>query len=332
LKELAEILRRLTAAPATGGVLATLVAVAGSSYRRPGARLLVTPAGERIGSISGGCLEEDVITRAASVATSGRPELVTYDTSAENDLIWGVGLGCHGVVQVLLERVGPAPGWATAAMAARADRRPAQLAVIWRGSAPEQWGTRLGADLPADPPDTGVFRQTIAPPPALTVFGAGDDARPLVRFAKELGWYVTVADPRPTYATAERFPEADRRVVAPAAGLVRSAAIEPGSAAVVMTHHYVHDVPVLRGLLECPPAYVGLLGPKQRGERILADLARDGVVPSVETVARFHSPVGLDLGAETPDEVALSIVAEIQAALVGRDARPLRLRHQPIHA
>jgi xanthine/CO dehydrogenase XdhC/CoxF family maturation factor len=177
-----------------------------------------------------------------------------------------------------------------------------------------------------------VFRQRVAPPLAFTVFGAGDDARPLVRFAKELGWHVTVADPRPTHLTPERFPEADRRIVGPAAGLVRSSSIDPDSAAVVMTHHYVHDVPVLRGLLERPPAYVGLLGPKQRGERILADLGREGFVPSVETLTRFHSPVGLDLGAETPDEVALSIVAEIQSALAGRDARPLRLRHHPIHA
>jgi xanthine/CO dehydrogenase XdhC/CoxF family maturation factor len=190
----------------------------------------------------------------------------------------------------------------------------------------------LAADLPAGAPDAAVFRQTVAPPLALTVFGAGDDARPLVRLAKELGWYVTVADPRPAYATAERFPQADRRIVAPAAGLARSAVLEPGAAAVVMTHHYVHDVPVLRALLERPPAYVGLLGPKQRGERILADLAREGVLPSAETLARFHSPVGLDLGAETPDEVALSIIAEIQAALAGRDGRPLRLRRHPIHA
>lgn len=332
MKELAEILRRLTAPPATGGVLATLVAVAGSSYRRAGARLLVTPDGERVGSISGGCLEEDVVARAAAVAASGRPEVVTYDTTAENDLIWGVGLGCHGVVQVLLERVAASPDWAIAAADALGRRQPIALAVIWGGGAPETWGTNLGSTLPADRAETGVLRQNLTPPLALTVYGAGDDARPLVRLAKELGWHVTVADPRPAHLTADRFPSADRRVIAPAGELVRHAKPEPGSAAVVMTHHYVHDVPVLRALFGRPTAYVGLLGPKQRAERILADLARDGVVPPAPMLTRFHAPVGLDLGAETPEEVALSIVAEIQAVLAGRDARPLRLRSKPIHA
>jgi xanthine/CO dehydrogenase XdhC/CoxF family maturation factor len=171
----------------------------------------------------------------------------------------------------------------------------------------------------------------VAPPPALFVFGAGDDAQPLVRLAKELGWHVTVADPRAAFATRERFPTGDRHVVAPAEALV--ATLNPGSdaLAVVMTHHYVHDVPILRDLLTRPLAYVGLLGPKKRAEKILSDLAEKGTTISPEQRARLHAPVGLDLGADSPEQVALSMLAEMQAALTGRNGRPLRERTRPIH-
>ncbi len=330
MKELVAIVRHLTSPAESGGVLATLVSVAGSSYRRAGARLLLTEAGQRIGSISGGCLEDDVLARANRVAESGQPEVVTYDTTTENDLVWGVGLGCHGVVQVFLEKLPSHPRWAVALGENLAARRPTAVAVTWRDADPSRLGTRLAGEL-SDAPAPEIFHQTIEPPPALTVFGAGDDARPLVRLARELGWHVTVADPRAEYTTLERFPDADRLVVAPAADLVRRAELPADALAVVMTHRYVHDVPVLRALTAVRPAYVGLLGPRQRATRILSDLARDGVTPDGGFLARLHAPVGLDLGAETPEEVALSIVAEIRAALAGRDARPLRERTKPIH-
>ena len=168
-------------------------------------------------------------------------------------------------------------------------------------------------------------------PPRLLVFGAGDDAQPLVRLANEIGWRVTVSDPRPRFATPERFPSADSVLAAPAGEVVGRAAPGQGALAVVMTHHYVHDVPVLRDLLGLPLAYLGLLGPKQRAERILADLEAGGLSVTPEMRARLHAPVGLDLGGETPEQVALSIVAEIQAELAGRDGRPLKARKQPIH-
>jgi len=314
-------------------VLATLVAVVGSSYRRPGARLLVTAGGERLGSISGGCLEEDVLFRAHRVAATGQAELVTYDTSSENDLVWGVGLGCHGVVQVLLEAI-PAtpPAWVATLAANPAARRPTPLAVIWHNpDAPAVLGTYFTAALPALTPASAVFRETLAPPPSLLIFGAGDDAQPLARLAAHLGWHVTVADPRAAFTTAARFPAA-RLVVAPAAELAARVAPEPGALAVVMTHHYVHDVPLLRALLPLDLAYIGLLGPRQRAERILADLARDGFSANPDQLARLHAPVGLDLGGDHPAAVALSMLAEMQAALAGRDARPLRTRTRPIHA
>jgi xanthine dehydrogenase accessory factor len=336
MKELAAIVRHLAAPEAGESVLATLVSVQGSSYRRPGARLLIPAKGPPLGSISGGCLEEDVLVRAAAVAASGRAELVTYDTTSENDLVWGTGLGCHGVVQVLLEKLPRHPAWAAAVDANLRAHQPTELAITWEkngnpaGAGP--LGTSLASTLPSLPASTGVFRQVIAPPTSLVIFGAGHDAQPLVRLGKELGWHVTVADPRPAFATAARFPEADALVVAPAGELADRVAPPPDALAVVMTHHYVHDVPLLRALLPRPLAYLGLLGPKQRAEKILSDLAREGLVLTAEQRARLHAPVGLDLGAENSGEVALAILAEMQAVLARRDARPLRERPRPIHS
>lgn len=331
MKELQAIVATLLAPEARPAVLATLVSVEGSSYRRPGARLLVTEQRIRVGSISGGCLEEDVMARAAQVHATGRPDAVVYDTTSENDLVWGVGLGCHGVVRVLLEKLPTRPGWAAALAENFARRRSTALTVVHNGGDALLWGTRLAA--PGDCPDPeAVFLDVIAPPTALTIFGAGDDAQPLARLAKELGWHVTVADPRAAFATAARFPTADAFVVGPADQLVAKVAPGPDALAVVMTHHYVHDVPILRDLLGRPLAYLGLLGPRKRAEKILSDLEQAGARIAPEQRARLHAPVGLDIGADSPEQVALSILAEMQATLTRRDARPLRERTRPIHA
>lgn len=331
MKDLQAIVAALLAPSAPAFVLATLVSVEGSSYRRPGARLLVSSDGKRIGSISGGCLEEDVMARAARVHANGKPDAVVYDTTSENDLVWGVGLGCHGVVRVLLEKLPVAPPWAAALAKNFAARRPTAVAVVHDGPDPALWGTRLAA--PGDCADPGaLFLETIAPPTALAIFGAGDDAQPLAHLAQELGWRVTIADPRAAFATATRFPGAHALVTAPADQLVAKVAPDAATLAVVMTHHYVHDVPILRDLLTRPLAYLGLLGPRKRAEKILADLAQAGTTVSDEQRARLHAPVGLDLGADSPEQVALSMLAEMQASLTRRDARPLRERTRPIHA
>lgn len=332
MKDLIAIVHTLLEPGSRVSVLATLTTAEGSSYRRPGARLLITAHGLRIGSISGGCLEDDVLARAARVLATGFAETVVYDTTSENDLVWGVGLGCHGVVRVLIERLPPRPAWAVALAENFTARRSTQLAVVHAADAPAQLGTRLAAASPrGDREAHGVFLNTVAPPTALVIFGAGDDARPLARFAHELGWEVTVADPRPAFATNDRFPTAVKVIVAPAADLAGGAKLDAGTLAVVMTHHYVHDVPLLRALLPVPLAYLGLLGPKKRAEKIFADLARDGLEITPAMRARLHGPVGLDLGADSPEQVALSIIAEIQATLAGRNARPLRERSTPIH-
>lgn len=334
MKELQAIVRALLAAESGESVLATLLTVEGSSYRRPGARLLVLADGRRLGSISGGCLEEDLLVRASRVRETGLPDPVVYDTTSENDLVWGVGLGCHGVVRILLEKLPARPRWAQQLAENFAARRPTSLAVVHDGKNPASFGTRLATDIePGHGAATGerVYLETVAPPTALFIFGAGDDAQPLARLATELGWRVTVADPRAAFATTERFPLADALVVGPAEQLVARAAPDAEALAVIMTHHYVHDVPLLRALLPRPLAYLGLLGPRNRAEKILADLAGAGVVVSSTQRARLHAPVGLDLGADSPEQVALAIIAEMQAVLAGRDARPLRERTRPIH-
>lgn len=328
MKELQAILHALLDSAMGATVLATLATVEGSSYRRPGARLLLTAEGQRLGSISGGCLEEDVLVRARNVLASGITETVIYDTTSENDLIWGVGLGCHGVVRVVIERLPLQPAWAASLAENFAARHPTLLAVTHLAADPAQLGTRLVNEQTTD---AGTFFDRIRPPTALAIFGAGDDAQPLARLAHELGWHVTVADPRAAFATAERFPTAQALAVAPSGDLVDRVAPDADTLAVVMTHHYVHDVPLLRALLPRPLAYLGLLGPKKRAERMLADLARDGLAITAEMRTRLHAPVGLDLGADSPEQVALAIVAEMQAVLTRRDARPLRERTLPIH-
>ncbi len=328
MRELQAIVGHLCRSQA-GCVLATLASVDGSSYRRPGARMLVTPGGARIGSISGGCLEEDLVGRAARVAASGRAELVVYDTASEEDIVWGVGLGCHGVVRILLEPLPPRPAWAIALADNLRAGRATDVAVTWE--CPDgRLGTALGRAAAAG--QAGVYAERVEPPHSLTLYGAGDDAQPLARMALELGWRVTVADPRPAMPTEARFPGVFALVLGPADELVARAAPLPGSLAVVMTHHYLHDLPILRSLLPLPLAYLGLLGPRRRSEKLLADLEGKGLRVTADMRARLRAPVGLDIGADAPEEVALSIVAEMRAVLSGRDGRPLRERDRPIHA
>jgi xanthine/CO dehydrogenase XdhC/CoxF family maturation factor len=284
-----------------------------------------------VGSISGGCLEEDLLAQSARVTSTGRAELVVYDTSAENDALWGVGLGCHGVVRILLEPLPARPDWAAVVAENLRTGRPTDLEVVWN-NAPGPNGTRIAGAAPGPKAPGRIFADRIDPPQLLTLFGAGDDAQPLARIAHELGWKVTVADPRPALLTESRFPWAAGLVLGPAEELVARAAPPAASIVVVMTHHYLHDRPLLRHLLPLPLGYLGLLGPKKRAERLLADIAGEGFAVTDAMRARLRAPVGLDLGADSPEEIALSIIAEIAATLTGRDGRPLRERIRPIHA
>lgn len=354
----------------TATALATVVEVNGSAYRRPGARMLITEAGQTTGGVSGGCLERDVLLRARRAIESGESSLVTYDTTDDDDIEYGVGLGCRGVVQIFIELLPVAgePSHLPHLEQLIKRREPGVLTTVWRveGSREVRAGSRLllssqgrlwddlgdpelairiEADarealqtrrstsrtyrLPAG--EVTAFLEFLRPPVPLVVFGGGLDAVPLVRLAVELGWQVTVVDGRPSAASRARFPHADALLLCRPEQVQEQVRLAPDTVAVVMTHHYLTDLRLLELLLPSPVRYLGLLGPKSRSERLLQELAQAGIVPTEAQRRRLHAPVGLDLGAETCEEIALAILAEIRAVLAGRGGGLLRDRPAPIH-
>jgi xanthine/CO dehydrogenase XdhC/CoxF family maturation factor len=176
-----------------------------------------------------------------------------------------------------------------------------------------------------------VFIEVIQPPVPLMIFGAGHDAIPLVRLAQELGWYVTVVDNRKVETARERFPSADEVILSRPEGISESVSLNNCTMAVVMTHNYLHDLEILKTLLFSPVRYLGILGPKSRTEKLLKDLQEQGIIPTENQLQRLYSPVGLNIGADTPEEIALSIVAEIQAVLTNQSGGLLRNKLGPIH-
>jgi xanthine/CO dehydrogenase XdhC/CoxF family maturation factor len=265
------------------------------------------------------------------VLAGGAPQLVTYDTSDENDLVWGTGLGCRGEVCVFIERLGePLPDWIGALRGNFHARRGTALAVAFGEGTNVGRGTRLAAG-PDERADAETFVERVEPPSSLLLFGAGDDAQPLVALAGLLGWEVTVFDTRAAYATPARFPAARRVIAGPAEAAARHPAVCPDSQAIVMSHRYRDDLAVLGVLLATPLAYLGVLGPRHRTERLLRELAEAGVEPNAAMRERLFSPVGLDLGGASPETVALSIVAELQAVRSKRVPAHLRDLARSIH-
>ena len=314
MKELRDILRLVAERPGPLA-LATLVGVEGASYRRPGARLLMDPQGLLRGSLSGGCLEGDVHARALEVMAAGQPRLLRYDLRGDADLVWGSGSGCEGILQVLVEPLdGPAP-WMDWVAEAWSARRTLTLATDLTEGGLGHRALDPGTASPA-------FIETLPPPPALWVVGASDDARPLVRMARELGWTVGVLDHRPAFATPARFPEADQVLAGQPDKVLPGLRLDARSAVVLMTHHYGKDLESLRHLLPSDAGYLGLMGNRSRSRKLLAELSEGGL----RADGRLRTPVGLDLGADTPEGIALAILAEIQAALAGRSGGPLRDR------
>ncbi|HEX3987342.1 MAG TPA: XdhC family protein [Acidobacteriaceae bacterium] len=341
MAELRQILDLWKRASAAGEeiCLATVVGIEGSAYRRPGARMLMTAGGERAGTVSGGCLEAEIVKKAWWLTEKG-PSIQRYSSFFGDDGDLPYGLGCGGTVIILLER-GEAAAQCLAALRRSAEERTAS--VIVSGTGLDGAGTRLIANAggaivyarEAEPelerlalealerrasrPAGEFFVERVGAPPALTIFGAGDDARPLVEFAAALGWHVTVADGRANLARGERFPQAAR-----VSGLEAAlAALTSDDATVVMTHSYEQDRQILRGLLTRELKYIGTLGPRARTERLVQEVVGELGLETEACLARLHSPVGLDLGGHAPESIALSIAAELQAVFAGRGAKKL---------
>jgi xanthine dehydrogenase accessory factor len=372
VKELQSIINasRAIAQRGTQLALATVVNVSGSTFRRPGARMLIAADGQTVGSVSGGCLERDILNQAQRVLQWNKPRVVTYDSMSDDDIVWEYNLGCNGIVDVLIEPL-PHNGKRDllAFLADCLDRRQAGIvATVFgvEGDMKAAIGNRLmlSAQQPAihDITDDDlaeairddsrraleigtptvtmyematsraeVFIEVIQPPVPLVIFGAGHDAAPLVRFAKELGWHVTVVDSRPGYATRTRFPLADGLIVCRPEEVCERITIQRCTVAVVMTHNFLQDAELLRILLPSPLRYLGLLGPKRRTQKLLHEARKNGLLLTERNLDRVYGPMGLDIGADTPEEIALAVVAEIQTVLADRLGGMLRTREGPLH-
>ncbi len=320
-------------------VIATLIATSGSTYRKPGARMAIYPDGTLVGMLSGGCLEQDLVAHSQQVFESRSPRIVTYDTQADRDLEWGFGLGCNGVVTILLELIDRTtfPELYDFVTTGHLDQA-LTIATIVQSNDPEiPIGTILththqtlhSKAPPAlesqilNPPKSKiqnpkfeVFLETLPAIPHLTIFGSGRDVIPLVQFAKVLGWQTTIVDCRAHPETPQRFPHADRILPTRRDILDQTLHHESISIAIVMTHNYFDDAAILDYLLPRSLQYIGLLGARQRSIDLINALS-----PSTKAGAQqLHYPIGLDLGAQTPEEIALAIVAEIQTVLRQRTA------------
>jgi xanthine dehydrogenase accessory factor len=369
MSEITDVLAAIESMAAQGQrmALATIVAVRGSTYRRPGARLLVPEEGAPIGNISGGCLEGDVADMARLVMDEGTARLAGWDLTADDDAVWGLGLGCNGAIEVFIEPAEQAAEVAGALRAALEEEQPISVVtVLESGDDAVVPGARVVVrpDPHAEPEGTlgatdidveavaaareqlaaesseirmlsravRAFVEVLEPPLRLLICGAGHDAIPLTRAATGLGWRPIVVDDRPAFLTPDRYPDA--------AGFVRvegpeqtanAAPIDERTFAVVMTHNFLRDKEYVRSLLDSPAAYIGMLGPGARTERLLMELRDEGVEITDDDRARIHGPAGLDLGSEGPEEIAQAIVAEIVAVKRGRAGGFLKERPGPIH-
>lgn len=365
------IVRGLNSAVESGEsvVLATVVRVTGSSYGGVGARMLVRGDGSTVGLVSGGCLESDLAEHARRVHESGRAEVVRYDTRDDDDAPWGLGLGCNGLIDVLLEPLPPARAGYLAKLLERAlaTDKPSVLATVIKVSEGSSqgvgghaliignniektggWGTdNTLAKATADTDEVfkagrrGLVREigsvevayeVVTPAVPLVICGSGPDVVPLARFASELGWNTTVVDHRPvTNSHTERYHGASAVECADAAKLGEVVTLTPGTAAVVMSHNLTRDTDYVQALLDAGVAYVGVLGPRGRTERMLSDLSSRASEP-LKNSERLFAPVGMDIGGDGPDAIALAVIAEISAVINGRKGGHLRDKKGALHS
>jgi len=332
-------------------VLATVYETLGSTYSKAGHRVLIAANGDYQGLVSGGCLEGDLAERAREVVATGAPSAVTYDLRDDRDDLWGLGIGCNGLIRVFLQPLVPGDGYepfaaiaavlrgtrggaaATVIASDRDDAPAGATVVLQRGDAPrghrvasESALARLadgcrevletGRALRVQDGATDILYSVLAPVPRVLVLGAGLDAVPVVELVASLGWLVVVCDHRPAYLERGGFARADRVVQVDPARLAEQVSLDEFDAVVVMSHHLETDRKYLEHLAASSFRYVGVLGPRARRERLLDALgaAGDALRP------RLRGPVGLDLGGDSPEAIALSIVAEMQAVFSGKSA------------
>jgi xanthine/CO dehydrogenase XdhC/CoxF family maturation factor len=365
MSELQDVLRAIEDGRERGDrmALATIVGVEGSTYRREGARLLVPENAKPIGTISGGCLEGDVREVAAEVMREGVPRLLHFDLTADDEAVWGWGLGCNGVVDLFVEPAEGAFGTAGALRKALEEQRDlVAVTVIGPGGGATPGdrilvhpdGTVEGSlgstaldaaaiesaldalreersTMISLPIGVEIFAEVLRPPIRMLVCGAGHDAIPMVRFGAMLGWQVEVIDDRQQFLKATRFPEAARLIHTEPVEAARSSGVDERSYVLVMSHNFLRDKDYLRAFLGSPAPYIGMLGPKARLERVLDELRREGVEPSPSELEVVHGPAGLDMGSEGPEEVAWAVTGEILALRNGRSGGFLRERTGPIH-
>jgi xanthine dehydrogenase accessory factor len=372
MKEIQDIIKAYDTARENGRqtALATVVHVDGSSYRQAGARMLVTDEGQLTGAISGGCLEGDALRKALLVMSQQKPMLVTYDTSDEDDAKLGVGLGCNGIIHILIEPIVASHSNHPINLLKKivAQRQKAVLLTVFdmedrKGIQPgtsflysengEMSGTIspgflqivLTADAKqvlqqqrsstkkytAETDSYTAFAEFIQSPVSLVIVGGGNDVMPLVQMAGILGWHTTVIDGRANYATVARFPTASRVLISKPEKVLEQISIDEQTVFALMTHNYNYDLAMLRRLVDTKVLYTGVLGPRKKMERMMSELEAEGVKLTKEQLSRVYSPVGLNIGAETAEEIALSILAEIKAVLSQREGGSLRNELTPIH-
>ncbi len=352
-------------------VLATVVHVEGSSYRRPSARMLVDEHGMITGAISGGCLEGDALRKALYALVQNKNTLVTYDTNDEDDAIVGAQLGCNGVIQVLFEPINPENSKNPIQLIKEAvsTKKPCVLIVLFNLA--QKNDSHLGTSLLiheeqqlngslddaalADSiqkdaqvvlkrksslfrayihaeKQTNVFIEYFAPPVTIVVVGAGNDTQVLTKMADLLGWMVYVVDGRQELATHDRFVSSCQVIVSKPEAVLENITIDERTVFVLMTHNYHYDISVLKTLIpliQIP--YIGILGPKKKFDRMLDDLKQERIEVSKERLNDIYAPIGLEIGAETPEEIALSVLAEIKAVLEDVKGGLLRDKEGPIH-
>jgi xanthine/CO dehydrogenase XdhC/CoxF family maturation factor len=310
-------------------VLGVVLETAGSTYRKPGALMLIASDGNYAGLLSGGCLEGDLREHANAVRESGAPKVVSYDLRGPDDLLWGLGVGCEGAMNILLLRVDATNAWQPIAHfheSLQAYRPTAVGLVVEPGESGQPAGTVI-LPLPEvkkaawiEPARQGarIFGLPLALPPRVLLLGAGPDTLPVVDFASRLGWKVTLVDHRSAYAQSSRFPLAERVVQSRPDELASAVDTRGFTAAVVMSHHLPSDLAYLQALAKSEIPYVGLLGPAIRREKLLTDMGSEAAALR----PRLRAPVGLALGGRAPESIALAIIAEIHAFVHGSEGGP----------